>query len=249
LCLLQLGDSPARAIEYGRPLVTDHERILGGSHADTLAARTLLAGAYEQAGRLGEAIPLFERTVTDSERVLGGSHADTLAARMFLAGAYEQAGRLGEGERKVTELKQLRGPDHPDTLRSRNDLAGACADAGRLAEAIPLHEATLADCKRVLGPDHPDTLASRSDLAGAYAGAGRLAEAIPLYEPPSPIASGSWAPTTLTLWSRESTSRAPTRTPDGSARPSRSTRPPSAGLSAYTDPSTDIQRLRGKISQ
>ena len=41
--------------------------------------------------------------------------------------------------------------------------------AGRAAEAIPLHEQTLADRERVLGPDHPDTLTSRDNLAVARA--------------------------------------------------------------------------------
>jgi hypothetical protein len=54
--------------------------------------------------------------------------------------------------------------------------------AGRAAEAIGLHERTLADRERVLGPDHPDTLQSRNNLATAYQDAGRAAEAIPLHE-------------------------------------------------------------------
>ena len=45
--------------------------------------------------------------------------------------------------------------------------------AGRAAEAIPLHERTLADCERVLGPDRPATLNSRNNLADAYRAAGR----------------------------------------------------------------------------
>ena len=74
------------------------------------------------------------------------------------------------------------GPDHPDTLASRNNLAAAYQAAGRAAEAIALHERTLADRERVLGPDHPDTLTSRNNLAAVYQAAGRTAEAIPLHE-------------------------------------------------------------------
>jgi hypothetical protein len=40
--------------------------------------------------------------------------------------------------------------------------------AGRIAEAIPLHERSLADDERVLGPDHSDTAITRSNLASAY---------------------------------------------------------------------------------
>jgi hypothetical protein len=53
---------------------------------------------------------------------------------------------------------------------------------GRAAEAIPLHERTLADYERILGPDHPSTLTSRNNLAAAYRDAGRVAEAIGLHE-------------------------------------------------------------------
>jgi hypothetical protein len=44
--------------------------------------------------------------------------------------------------------------------------------AGRAAEAIGLHERTLADRERVLGPDHPYTLNSRNNLAAARAALG-----------------------------------------------------------------------------
>jgi Tetratricopeptide repeat len=52
-----------------------------------------LADAYRAAGRLDEAIPLFERTLADCERILGKHHPDTLTSRNNLAGAYEAAKR------------------------------------------------------------------------------------------------------------------------------------------------------------
>ena len=61
--------------------------MLGADHPDTLTSRHNLAAAYEAAGRLGEAIPLFEQTLADRERVLGPDHPDTLASRNNLAGA------------------------------------------------------------------------------------------------------------------------------------------------------------------
>ena len=77
-CLNELGGSFAQTIEYGQDLVADSERVLGDTHPDTLAARHHLATAYRDAGRLDEAIPLFERTLADRERVLGDTHPDTL---------------------------------------------------------------------------------------------------------------------------------------------------------------------------
>ena len=60
----------------------------------------------------------------------------------------------------------------------RSNLALAYQDAGRTAEAITVHEQTLADRERVLGTDHPDTLTTRNNLAIAY----RTAEPITPHE-------------------------------------------------------------------
>ena len=62
---------------------------------------------------------------------------------------------------------------------THSNLALAYREAGRSAEAIPLHERTLADRERLLGPDHPDTLQSRNNLANAYQDACRAAGASP----------------------------------------------------------------------
>jgi len=43
--------------------------------------------AYQSAGDLAKAIPLYEQTLTDRERILGPNHPDTLASRNNLAGA------------------------------------------------------------------------------------------------------------------------------------------------------------------
>ena len=160
--------------------------LLGPDHPDTLASRTNLAGAYESAGRLTEAITLLEQVLPDSIRVLGEDHPDTLTSRNNLAGAYYAAGRLTEAitlyEQVLPDRIRVLGEDHPDTLTSRNNLAGAYYAAGRLTEAITLYEQVLPDRIRVLGEDHPDTLTSRNNLAGAYYAAGRLTEAIQLFE-------------------------------------------------------------------
>jgi tetratricopeptide (TPR) repeat protein len=186
VCLGELGDSPAQAVQLGEPLVTDSERILGETHPDTLTSRNNLANAYQDAGRLAEAIPLHERTLAEAERILGETHPNTLQSRNNLANAYQDAGQLAEAiplhERTLADREQVLGETHPDTLTSRNNLAHAYQDAGRLAEAISLHERTLADAERILGETHPNTLQSRNNLASAYRAAGRLAEAIPLYE-------------------------------------------------------------------
>ena len=162
------------------------QELLGEDHPEALASRNNLAGAYESAGRLTEAIALYEQVLTDSTRILGEDHPDTLTSRNNLAGAYKSAGRLAEAialyEQVLTDSIRILGNNHPNTLSSRNNLAYAYVSAGRLTEAITLYEQLLPDSTRILGEDHPNTLSSRNNLAYAYVSAGRLAEAITLYE-------------------------------------------------------------------
>ncbi|WP_309313448.1 tetratricopeptide repeat protein [Actinomyces oris] len=166
--------------------VTQAGEALGPGHPDALASRNNLASAYQDAGRLHEAITLYEQTLDDRTRILGPRHPDALAARNNLATSYREAGRLDEAipmhGQTLDDRTHVLGPHHPGTLASRDNLATAYQTAGRLDEAIPLYEQTLDDRTHVLGPHHPDTLLSRNNLATAYQTAGRLDEAIPMHE-------------------------------------------------------------------
>ena len=169
--------------------VTRAGNALGPHHPDTLASRNNLASAYRAAGRLNEAIPLYEQTLNECSRILGPDNPGTLATRNNLAYAYRAAGRLNEAiplyEQNLEDRTRILGPHHPDTLTSRNNLASAYQDAGRLDEAIPLYEQNLEDRTRILGPHHPHTLTSRNNLASAYRTAGRFEDADKLFETPS----------------------------------------------------------------
>jgi len=160
--------------------------ILGPDHAGTLASRNNLAYAYYDAGKLDEAINLFDQSFKESARILGPHHPDTLISRNNLAGAYQTAGRLNEAiplyEQTLEDHTRILGPHHPRTLISRNNLADAYQTAGRLNEAIPLYEQTLEDRTRILGPHHPGTLTTRNNLAGAYFQANQFDGAISLYK-------------------------------------------------------------------
>jgi tetratricopeptide (TPR) repeat protein len=184
--LSRLRDSAAQAIVIGQQLVADQEQAVGTDHRDTLASRSNLATAYQEAGRTDEAITLNEQGLTARERIQGPDHPDTLTARNNLANAYQEAGRTDEAitlhEQTLAARERILGPDHPDTLQSRNNLANAYQDAGRTDEAITLHEQTLTARERILGPDHPDTLQSRNNLAADYQDAGRTDEAITLHK-------------------------------------------------------------------
>ena len=59
---------PAVRADPGRPAAGT-----GRDHPDTLTSRNNLAYAYQAAGDLGRAIPLYEQTLADSVRVLGAT--------------------------------------------------------------------------------------------------------------------------------------------------------------------------------
>ena len=67
--------------------------MLGEDHPNTLAIRNNLASAYQSAGQLDKAIPLYEQTLTDTRRVLGADHPITATVRGNLAQARESVGR------------------------------------------------------------------------------------------------------------------------------------------------------------
>ena len=97
--LVELGDSTLQAIAVGEPLTADLERLLGPDHPDTLTSRNRLAAAYRDAGRVAEAVPLFEQALAARERLLGPDHSDTLTSRNNLANAYQDAGRAARRSR------------------------------------------------------------------------------------------------------------------------------------------------------
>ena len=159
---------------------------LGPHPPDTLTSRNSLAGSYRDAGRLEEAIALYEQVFSGRSRVLGSDHRSTLTARDHLADTYWEAGRLDEAitlkKQILADAMRIMGPDSPGTSAARLNLAATYRDAGRLDDAIPLYQENLDEVSSVLGLDHPETLVSRHHLAGAYRDAGRLDEAIPLFE-------------------------------------------------------------------
>jgi len=133
-----------------------------------LDARNSLAAAYQDAGRVAEAIQLFEQTLAGRERLLGPDDPDTMRTQDHLVRAYRAAGRVADAiplvERTLAARVRLFGADHSSTLVSRNNLATAYRATGRPAEAVPLFEENAAACERLLGADHPRTLASRHSL-------------------------------------------------------------------------------------
>ena len=156
------------------------------SDPEHIQGAAAIAYAYQEAGRITEAIALLEQVLSDSIRLLGEDHPQTLISGNNLANAYREAGRITEAitllEQVLSDSICILGQDHPHTLAWRNNLANAYQEAGRITEATALHEQVLTDRIRLLGEDHPSTLSSRNNLANAYASTGHIIKAIALYE-------------------------------------------------------------------
>ena len=103
--------------------------IFGADHRDTLAARALLAAAYQVARRMREAVETYEAVVADSERALGPGDLDTLTARCNLAAAYYEGGRMPDGikvmRHALADCERYLGPDHSMTSTVRESLQAA----------------------------------------------------------------------------------------------------------------------------
>ncbi|MFD9332457.1 tetratricopeptide repeat protein [Streptomyces sp. NPDC060065] len=68
---LQEQGQLSQATDYFGRSVDAATRLFGEDHPSTLVSPSNLAYAYESAGDVGRAVPLFERTLEDSVRVLG----------------------------------------------------------------------------------------------------------------------------------------------------------------------------------
>jgi eukaryotic-like serine/threonine-protein kinase len=180
------GRHDAEVMQMVKSAANGLQRTLGPDHPQALNALDNLAGRYQDAGKLVEAIALYERVRDALIAELGPNDPQTLNTLNNLALAYLRAGKLTEAIALFERVRDARiaklEPDHLETLKTLNNLALAYLQAGKLTEAIALFERVRDARIAKLGPDHPETLVTLNNLAGAYRGAGKLPEAIALFE-------------------------------------------------------------------
>ena len=166
---LELGKAirnTCAALEKGDPLL--------------FSIRNSLALAYQNAGKVREAVTLFEEVLREA--------ADTdpntlLSIRNSLALAYQNAGRAHEAIGLFEEiLREIADRDSPAVLSIRNSLALAYQNVNRFEESIPLLEDNLRDYIRTLGDDHHYTQIARNNLAHTYRMVGRYDESIQMLQ-------------------------------------------------------------------
>ncbi|MGI5468372.1 FxSxx-COOH system tetratricopeptide repeat protein [Streptomyces sp. CA-132043] len=181
--LLWRGTTGKAAAYFTRALAAcAHHR-----EADDPAPLTIqhnLACAHRDAGRLQEAIQLFEKSITEGTRALGKDHRSVLSTRDNLASAYLAAGRTAAAirlfEQCLEDRYRVLGHEHIDTLRSLSNLASAYQQSGNISWALPMYQATLNAFTRLMGKEHSETFAAYNNLANAYVVAGEPSLAVPL---------------------------------------------------------------------
>ncbi len=143
-----------------------------------------LAAGYLDAGRLAEALSLFEKVLKIQKAKLEPNHPSTLATMSDRALVHLAAGRLNEAVPLLEETLMLQkaklGSEHPQTLASMYNLAVAYHAAGKVDRAQPLLEKTFRLQKAKLGSEHPQTLGSMAELGRFMLKAGNFTCAEPL---------------------------------------------------------------------
>jgi tetratricopeptide (TPR) repeat protein len=142
-----------------------------------------LADRLWEAGRIDEAIRLYEQNLKLKEIALGDNYEQIVGYRNWLAqkiGRTANAIRLFEQSLQLSEAKL--GTDNPQTLVTRSQLAHTYQSTGRTDDAIRLHEQNLKLSEAAFGTADDRTLDYRNNLANAYREAGRIDEAIQLHK-------------------------------------------------------------------
>jgi tetratricopeptide (TPR) repeat protein len=144
-----------------------------------------LAVAYQRAGQLAEALPLYRETLARRKEKLGPDHPDTLNTVKSLAAAYQRAGQLDRSlplrEEVLSRTRKRLGPNHSETLMAQASLAGIYRDSGRLDKALPLLEDALQHADSSSQLLAPQLASLRAALADTCTQAGQPARAEKLY--------------------------------------------------------------------
>ncbi len=131
---------------------------LSESHPLRLNAMNGLGMAYKSAGRIDEAIPIYEKTLELRKAKLSTNHPDTLGSMTNLAVAYKAAGKFLEAipiyKEQLRIFRANLGDDHQKTLTAMNNLGLAYRAIKRADLAIPVFEKSLRLHEARVDQDH-----------------------------------------------------------------------------------------------
>lgn len=159
-------------------------RLLGASHAQTLAAMSALGDDLNDQGRYVEADKLLGEAARLRGETLGPDHADTLSSKYLLAINMIDQGRFEEAEalsRSVFVARtRLLGATAEPTLSVASTLAHALDHLQDYPQAIALKQLRVDHYSSLKDGDPDDRLSAMNDLAFSQrlAGNGAIAESL-----------------------------------------------------------------------
>lgn len=170
-----------------RYIYTEHERILGARHADSVRHHSTLAGTLYQHGHDAEAERETRAVLKSTLLLHGPKHEQTQVVQKNLARVLEVLGRHAEAESLRREVlaaqMEMYGGGAASTLRSREQLVKNLSEQKKHAEA-EIESRTLTEhSERVNGADAVTTLSGRSSLALAIHEQGRHEESVKMLRP------------------------------------------------------------------
>src|SRR5262249_32014675 len=155
--------------------------VANTKEAETRGALNFIVASFNAAKPVGEPGGLgrdvtLRRVLEAATRAVGDRFANQplVEARLRVALGESVAavrgtqGAAGQSAGAGATYGERFGPAHRATLAAANNLAMAYTALGRPADAVRLHEETLALRQAHLGPDDPDTLISLNNLAIGY---------------------------------------------------------------------------------
>ncbi|MFE0690668.1 protein kinase [Streptomyces xiamenensis] len=164
-------DAPRRMMrEYAR-LLSDHQRVLGRDHLDSLDLWGTLISLRSEAGDPVGAVLAYRDFLDRVAHVAGEDHFATVKARSEFADLLLKAGEFEEAatvyEETLAFARRMWEGEHLLTLICRAGLADARGRAGEdVAVTAALFEELLTDCLRLVDADSPLVPAVRDCLQG-----------------------------------------------------------------------------------
>jgi serine/threonine protein kinase/Tfp pilus assembly protein PilF len=170
-----------RAAEIGATALAMRRRALGEDHPETVDSIASQGLMELDAGRRGDAEPLFREALEKRRRLHGPDDPRTLAAINAMGSFLRDTGDLKQAETYYREAWQRRravlGEDDPSTVDSLNNVALIAHDLGRYEEAERCYREALDRGRQRLADSDPAMLGVLNNLALALAHQGKFNEA------------------------------------------------------------------------
>lgn len=178
----EAGEHYAAAPLY-REVLAGRRRLLGDSHADTLATANNLGVLLWELDELEEAEPLLRDTLYARTALLGASHHDAIISgnnvASLLVSKGDPACALPLLVQALADSRKVLGDAHPGTLACMCNTAAVMEllDPVDEADVEALYRECLALRQDTLGFDHNDTCCTLDDLVSSLTLRGRACDA------------------------------------------------------------------------